>query len=103
MLDYHEAIIGTEGDATSAWLRSADVIIGRHRSRRQARRWISSIHRRYPHCVLAVARHHRGRWCLVGLPARTVVMRGGQFDAATSEQVGRIIYHLWVLRRHGNL
>ncbi len=103
MLHHNEAIIGTEGTSTPGWLRSADVIVGQHRTRRQARRWISSIHHRYPHCVLAVARQRNGRWCLVALPARTIVMRGGRFDGATSEQVGRVIYHLWLLRRHSDV
>jgi hypothetical protein len=91
----HDAVVGVEGASTRAWLQSADIVVGQHRTRRQARRWISSIHRRYPECVLAVARQRRGRWCLVGLPARNIMVTGGTFDAVAAEQVGRVIYQLW--------
>lgn len=94
-----DAIVGVEGASTHAWLQAADIVVGEHRSRRAAKRWIASIQLRYPGCLLAVARHRRGRWCLVGLPARNLVLRGGRFDLATAEQVGRIIYHLWAARR----
>jgi len=95
----HEAVVGVEDTSTRAWLQSADIVVGQHRTRGQARRWISSVHRRYPECVLAVARQRRGRWCLVGIPARNIMVRGGTFDAVTAEQVGRVIYHLWDLAR----
>jgi hypothetical protein len=95
----HDAIVGVEGVSGDAWLQAADVIVGEHRTRRAARRWIASIQLRYPGCLFAVARHRRGRWCLVGLPARNIVLRGGRFDLATAEQFGRIIYHLWAARR----
>ena len=94
-----EPIVGVEGVSTLAWLQAADIVVGQHRTRRQARRWIASIHRRYPGCLLAVARQRRGRWCLVGLPARDILMRGGRYDISTAKQVGRIIYHLWDARR----
>jgi hypothetical protein len=95
----HDAIVGVEGTSSHAWLQAADIVVGEHRTRREAQRWIASIHQRYPGCVLAVARQRRGRWCLVGVPARNIVVRGGRFDLATAEQVGRIIYHLWAARR----
>jgi hypothetical protein len=95
----HDAIVGVEGTSTRAWLQAADIVVGEHRTKRAARRWIASIQRRYPGCLLAVARHRRGRWCLVGLPARNLVLRGGRFDLATAEQLGRIIYQMWAARR----
>lgn len=93
-----EAIIGIEGTSTRAWLQAADIVVGEHRTRRQASRWISSTQRRYPECLFAVARQRRGRWCLVGLPARNIMVRGGRFDLAAAEQVGRVLYHLWAAR-----
>jgi hypothetical protein len=98
-----DVIVGVEGVSTGAWLRAADIVVGEHATRWQARQWISGIHQRYPGCLLAVARQRRGRWCLVGLPARTIVVRGGRFDLTAAEQVGRVIYHLWVVRRHAQL
>jgi hypothetical protein len=97
--EYHEPVVGVEGASTRPWLHAADIVVGQLRTRRQARRWISSIHRRYPGCLLAVARQRRGRWCLVGLPARNIMVRGGTFDLAAAEQMGRVIYHLWTTRR----
>lgn len=93
------ATVGVEGVSERSWLRVADIVVGEHRTRRQARRWISSVQRRYPGCLLAVARQRRGRWCLVGLPARNILVRGGRFDLADAEQIGRMIYFLWDLRR----
>jgi hypothetical protein len=94
-----EAIVGVEGRSTRSWLQVADIVVGQHRTRRQARRWISTVQRRYPGCLLAVARQQHGRWCLVGLPARNILVRGGRFDLAAAEQIGRVIYYLWDLRR----
>jgi hypothetical protein len=97
------ATVGVEGVSERSWLRVADIVVGEHRTRRQARRWISSVQRRYPGCLLAVARQRRGRWCLVGLPARNILVRGGRFDLATAEEIGRVIYYLWDLRRRARL
>ena len=97
-----EAVVGVEGSSTHAWLLASDVIVGQHRTRRQAHRWIASIHRRYPDCLLAVARHRGGRWCLLGLPARTLIVRGGRFDMTTAEQVGRVFYYLWLTRKRAH-
>jgi hypothetical protein len=94
-----EAVVGVVGTSPRAWLQVADVVVGEHRTRRQARRWIASVQRDYPRCILAVARQRRGRWCMVGFPARNIVMRGGTFDLLVAEQIGRVIYHLWLLRR----
>jgi hypothetical protein len=95
----HEAIVGVEDTSPQAWLGAADVLVGQHRTRREARRWITSTLKRYPGCLVAVARHRRGRWCLVGLPARNIMMRGGRFDLVVAEQLGRVIYYLWSTRR----
>lgn len=94
-----EAVVGEEGASSQAWLHVADVVVGQHRTRRQARRWIATVQRKYPHCLFAISRQRRGRWCMVGIPARTILMRGGRFDLATVEQLGRIAYRLWSLRR----
>jgi hypothetical protein len=99
MTVHHEAVVAVDGVSPPAWLRAADIVVGEHRTRRQARRWIATMCRRYPDCLLAVARHHRGRWCVIGLPARDIVLRGGRFDLADAEQLGRMIYHLWLQRR----
>jgi hypothetical protein len=98
-LTEYEAVVGVEGASTRAWLMASDVIIAHHRTQHQARRWISSVHHQYPTCLLAVARHRRGRWCLLGLPARTLVVRGGYFDTVTAEQIGRVFYQLWMARK----
>jgi len=97
------ATVGVEGVSAGPWLRVADIVVGEHRTQRQARQWISSVQRQYPACVLAVARQRRGRWCLVGLPARNILVCGGRFDLADAEQIGRGIYCLWDLRRRARL
>lgn len=93
-----DPIVGIDDVSDRAWLQAADIVVGQHRTRRQARRWISSVHRRYPRCLLAVARQRRGRWCLLGLPARNIMVRGERFDLAAAEQIGRVIYRLWAER-----
>ena len=95
MTSHREAVVAVDGVSSPAWLRTADVVISEHRTRRQARRWIGDVYRRFPDCVLAVARQRRGRWCLVGLPARDILMYGGRFDLADAEQLGRMVYRLW--------
>ncbi len=85
-------VVGTEGASTRAWLQAADVIVGRCRSLRRARRWLAETHRRYPGCVVAVARHPRGRWHLLGSRTRTVLLRG-PLDADTAARLG---YQLWL-------
>lgn len=90
-----EAVVAVDGVDP---LEFADVVIGHHRTRRQARRWIASVQRDYPHCLVAVARQRAGRWCMVGFPARNILIRGGQLDLAVVEQMGRVIYRLWLLR-----
>jgi len=99
MTPHHEAVIAVDGVSPPGWLRAADIVVGEHSTRRQARRWIAMVYRRYPHCVVAAASHRRGRWCVVGLPARNIVLRGGRFDLADAEQLGRVVYHLWLARR----
>jgi hypothetical protein len=96
-----EVIVGIEGTSSVAWLAAADIVVGQHRTRRAAGRWIESVQRRYPGCLLAVAFHRRGRWCLVGLPARNILVRGGRFDLETAEQLGRAVYYLWAARCAG--
>jgi hypothetical protein len=93
-----EVVVAIEGASERAWLQAADVIVGQHRTRWAARRWVDSVRGRYPGCVVAVTRQRRNRWCLVGLPARTFVVRGGRMDAATTVQVGRAAYRVWVER-----
>jgi hypothetical protein len=95
----HVAVVGVDGASSGGLLAVADIVVGEHRTRWQARRWISSVQRRYPGCLLAVARQRRGRWCLVGLPARNIMVRGGRFDMAAAEQVGRVIYYMWVAQQ----
>jgi hypothetical protein len=93
-----EAVVGVEGVSTLAWLQAADVVVGQHRTRRQASQWIASVHRRYPRCLLAVARQRHGRWCILGLPARNILMRGGVFNTEAAEQFGRMMYRMWAER-----
>ena len=93
-----DVVVAIEGASDRAWLQAADVIVGQHRTRRAARRWVGSVHRRYPGCVVAVTRQARNRWCLVGLPAHTFLVRGGRMDAAMAVQVGRAAYQVWAER-----
>jgi hypothetical protein len=95
MTPHREAVVAVDGVSPRAWLRAADIVLGEHRTRRQARRWIAEIYRRYPDCLLAVARQRRGRWCVVGFPARDITLSGARFDLADAEQLGRMVYHLW--------
>jgi hypothetical protein len=90
-----DVVVAVEEASDRAWLQAADVMIGRHRTRRAARRWVASVHRRYPGCVVAVSRHRRDRWCLVGLPARTFVVRGGRMDVTMTAHVGCAAYLIW--------
>jgi hypothetical protein len=101
MTAHREVIVAVEGTSDPAWLRTADIVVGQHRTRREARRWLASVDTRYPGCLLGVSRQRHGRWCLVGLPARAILVRGGRFDLATAEQLGRVIYYLWAARRAG--
>jgi hypothetical protein len=101
MTALQDAVVGVEGTSSPSWLRSADIVIGQHRTQRAARKWLASVDERYPGCLLAVARQRHGRWCLVGLPARTIIVRGGRYDLATAEHLGRVIYYLWAARRAG--
>ncbi|MFL6118249.1 hypothetical protein [Actinophytocola sp.] len=96
---HREAVVAVDGVSPPAGLRTADIVLGEHRTRRQACRWIAAVCRRYPDCLVAVARHRRGRWCVIGLPARNIVLRGGHFELADAEQLGRVIYRLWLERR----
>jgi hypothetical protein len=96
---HYDAVVATDGTSAVTWLQAADVIVGQHRTRRLGRRWIASIHRSYPGCVVAVARHRRGRWCLVGLPSRTIAIRGDRFDAAAAVRAGHVGYVLWLVRQ----
>src|SRR5262245_47665975 len=93
-----EVVVGVVGASPPTRLDVADVVVGQHRTQRQARRWIASVQRDFPRCVFAVSRQRRGRWCMVGLPARNIVVRGGRYDLTTAEQLGRVVYHLWWLR-----
>lgn len=68
-------VVAVDG-AGREWLQAADVILGTHRSRRRAARWLRRTRARYPGCVVTVAGHTGGRWCLVGLPDRTVIVCG---------------------------
>jgi hypothetical protein len=88
-----DPVVGMAGVSTPAWLQASDVIVGEHRSVLRARRWLAGIHRRYPGCVVAVARHPGGRWCLLGLRTHTVVVRGGRLDADAAAGLG---YHLFL-------
>jgi hypothetical protein len=90
-----DAVVAVDGASARAWLQAADVIVGQHRTRHGARRWVASVRRRYPGCVVAVTRQRRGGWCLVGLPGRVFVVRGGGFDAAMTARIGRAAYHVW--------
>jgi hypothetical protein len=99
MTPHHEAVVAVEGASPPVWLSVADIIVGEHRTRRQARAWIASVQSRYPGCLLAVARQRRGRWLLMGFPARNVLMLGGRFELADAEQFGRVVYRLWSTRR----
>lgn len=95
----HHEVVAVDGVSPRTWLMVADIIIGEHRTRRQARVWIAAVQRSYPGCLLSVARHRRGRWLLMGLPARNIEMRGGRFDLVDAEQLGRVVYHLWSARQ----
>jgi len=91
-------VVAVEDVSDHVWLQAADVIVGRHRTRRAGRRWISTIRRRYPGCVVAVTRGRRGRWCLVGWPGHTAVMRGEHMDVAMTVEIGCVAYYVWTTR-----
>jgi hypothetical protein len=71
---FGDAVVAVEGLSSREWLQAADVIVGRHRTRRAARRWATATRRRYPGCVLTVSRHRRGRWFVVGASEHIAVL-----------------------------
>jgi len=87
----HEVVVGVEGASPRAWLDTADIVVGQHRTQCQARWWITSVHRRYPSCLLAVAWQREGRWCLLGCPAAN---NGSRFDLAAAQHIGRVVYQM---------
>jgi hypothetical protein len=69
-----DLVVAVDGLSSREWLQAADVIVGRHRTRRAARRWVTATRRRYPGCALTVSRHRRGRWLVIGLSAHAAVV-----------------------------
>ena len=62
-----DVVIAVDGLSTREWLQAADVIVSTHRTRRAAKAWMRAVHHDYPGCVVAVACHEAGRWCLTGV------------------------------------
>ncbi|MGB3438296.1 MAG: hypothetical protein WBA97_06040 [Actinophytocola sp.] len=79
-----------------ARLQAADVIIGQRRSRRGARRWVESIRRQFPGCVVAVSWSRRGRWMVLGWPGPAIHLPVGSSGEAHAAEVGRLVYQLWI-------
>lgn len=94
-------VVAVDRLSARAWMQAADVVIGHHRSARSARRWMNTIHDRYPGCTLAISRHPSGRWCLVGVAGfrgRFATVRSthsARLPAA--EELGRVVFQAWVL------
>jgi hypothetical protein len=79
------------------WLQAADIIVANHRWRGQASRWSRRTRDQYPGCVIAVAAHTGGRWCLIRLPDRVVLIRGRRLPVAA---VAHAAYAVWLGGRH---
>jgi hypothetical protein len=78
----------------------ADILLSDQRSRRAARRWITSTWVDYPGCVVAVARDHHGKWGLIATRDAGVLLvqaTGGSIvDNWMAELVARGRYDQWV-------
>lgn len=74
--------------ATREWLQAADVIVVRRRWRWRVSRHLRRTRDLYPGCVVVVARHTGGRWCVVLLPDRAVLVRGQGVTEALPAIVG---------------
>lgn len=61
-----DSVVAVAGHSERRWLQSADIVIGDCWTVRSARRWLVTTLDRYPGCTIAVARHRRRRWLLVG-------------------------------------
>jgi hypothetical protein len=79
------------------WLQAADIIVATHRWRGRASRWSRRTRDQYPGCVMAVATHPGGRWCLIRLPDRVVLVRGRGLPVAA---VAQAAYAVWLGGRH---
>jgi hypothetical protein len=91
-------VVAVDGHDGRAWVQAADVVVGRHRSRRRARRWVRRVRHRYPGCTVAVGRHPAGRWCVIGVPGLVLVAAGPGLprSAAGVAALGRAVFAAWL-------
>lgn len=91
-----DANVATVGQGSRGDLQCADILVADQRSRRSARRWIHTVWLDYPGCVVAVARQHRGRWCVVAVRGQEILVvrapRGSTVDSAVAESLARAWY-----------
>jgi hypothetical protein len=96
-----QVVIVVVEDANREWLQAADIILSSHRWRWRASRWLRRTYDLYPGCLVAVAGHTGGRWCLIRLPDRTVLVRGRNLAHAVAV-IGGAAYTQWLSCRRGD-
>jgi hypothetical protein len=100
--DVDRPVVAVDGKARREWLQAADVVVGRHRSRRSARRWVAGVWRRFPGCTVALSWHPSARRCVVGFrdhPYVVSVSGCHATDDSSAGRLGRIAFTAWVRRR----
>lgn len=89
-----QVIVAVEG-ARREWLQAADIIVAHHRWRWRASRWARRAHSQYPGCVVVMAVHTGGRWCLIRLPDHAVLVRGRSLTHAVAA-IAHAAYVVWL-------
>ncbi|WP_158885529.1 hypothetical protein [Amycolatopsis anabasis] len=86
MLCDDETRVAVDGTGARSAVQCADVVLGEVRTRAEGGRWLDAVFTRYPGCLVAAARHRRGRWCLLAV-------RDGAPVLVTPGARGRLFRH----------
>ena len=97
---YGDACVAIIGQGARNWRQCADILLCEVRSRRAARHAVSAVWSGYPGCMVAVALHYRGRWCVVATRGQGALLvralRRSIVDSANAELVARVQYGRYV-------
>lgn len=96
-----DALIATDGASARSRVQSADIMLGELREGEQGGiPWLNGIFAGYPGCMVAVARHDEGQWCVLAARDGTVVLARADREPLTREATGslaRVLYRRAVL------